>query len=374
MRFCLVSTQENWGGGEALLASVGQELLLSGHQVCWIVRADSDVLKKTEETAGTVLHATRKRGSNLRDWFGIRRALRDWNPDVVILNDTHAVPLVGSAAMFCRSPRPLRLAYKHTIFPLRSPLKYRLLCDQVVCVSEAALATVTKGGLQPRHAVVVRGGCTPVEPDSKARASVRHEFAVQADQTLLVSIGSLLECKGHRELVDAIALQDSPTKTVVLIAGEGDERENLERLIESRGLGPRVRLLGYRDDAQRLLDAADLVVHPSHAEGLSLVLIQSQMLRKPIVATAVGGAREVLATGSEACSAWIAQAQNAADLAAKISQATAAISQPSPELQEKLHKTAKRMLRDFTVKASAANLAELAASLIASGSARLAQG
>lgn len=370
MRFCLVSTQENWGGGETLLASVGKELLQSGHQVCWIVREEGDLHQKVRRNAGTVLHATKKRGSNLRDWFGIRRALRDWHPDVVILNDSHAVPLVGSAALFCRSPRPLRLAYKHTVFPLRSPLKYRLLCDQLVCVSDAALKTVIHGGLKPHHAVVVRGGCAPVKPDPGARSSVRKEFDVSADQLLLVSIGSLLECKGHVELVEALAILGPQSNSVVLIAGEGDERRKLESQIESRGLAAKVRLLGHRTDALRLLSAADLVVHPSHAEGLSLVLIQAQMLCKPIVATAVGGAQEVLAAGSPACSAWIAQPRNAADLATQIKLATAALSTPSRELEEKLQQTAAVMLRDFSVSASAAQLAELAASLLHSGSAR----
>ncbi len=351
-----------------LLASIADELRQLGHVIGWIVRDDCQLQRQVDATAGQILHATKNRGSNIRDLFAIRRAFEDWSPDVIVANDTHAVPLVGMAALFSRAPQPLRLAYKHTVFPMHSPLKYRLLCDQVVCVSDAALATVVDSGLSARHAVVVRGGCTPVESDPSARVAVRQEFGLTEDQELLVCVGSLLECKGHRDLLEAVAkLRDSHSNIVVLVAGEGEQRSCLERLIQSHGLADRFRLVGFRDDAQRLLDAADLIVHPSHAEGLSLVLIQAQMLRKPIVATAVGGASEVLAADLAACTAWIAQAQNADALAAKIAQALAVIADPQPEFQSKLHATAERMRNDFSVKSSAKHLAELAARMLAGG-------
>jgi glycosyltransferase involved in cell wall biosynthesis len=365
MRFCLVSTQEHWGGGEALLVSVGSQLLRLGHSVSCIVRHGGVVERHIAEAGATVLHATQKRGSNLSDWLAIRHALRHWSPDVVILNDSHAVPLIGSAAWFCRTPRPLRLAMKHTIFRLHSPLKYRLLSDKLICVSQAALETVLQGGLPRQHAVVIHGGCQPVTSDPSARSAVRAEFAIAPEQFLITAVGSLLDCKGHRELIAAVEqLSTSHPQIVVLIAGEGSERGNLQQQIAASGLASRVHLLGYRTDAQRLLDAADLVVHPSHAEGLSLVLIQAQMLGKPIVATAVGGTKEVLAVDSPLCSCWIAQPQDPTSLASSIAAAHSALAQPTAELQHKLANTAERMREKFTVQATTRELVELATHLL----------
>lgn len=375
MRFCLVSTQEHWGGGEALLISIGSELTRLGHSVSCIVRHGGEVERRALDAGTRVLHTTKKRGSNLADWLAIRSVLRQWSPDVVVLNDSHAVPLVGSAVWLCRSPRPLRLAIKHTIFRLHSQLKYRLLCDKLICVSQAALQTVLDGGLPRRHAEVIHGGCRPVSPTPNARQEVRTEFNLAPAQFLIVAVGSLLDCKGHRELIEAVK-QLTPTHPglVVLIAGEGEERESLQQQIDDSGLSTRVRLVGYRDDAPRLLDAADLVVHPSHAEGLSLVLIQAQMLGKPIVATAVGGTREVLAADSHECSSWIAQPRNPQSLAQCISAAHAALLIPPgdcvapdrahTELNHKLAATAARMREKFTVEASATELAELANRLL----------
>ncbi len=365
MRFCLVSTQEHWGGGEALLAAIGCELTRHGHSVSTIVRQGSEYERRAIDGNALILHATKKRGLNVADWLAIRRVLRQWSPDAVVLNDSHAVPLVGSAVWACRHPRPVRLAIKHTIFRLHSHLKYRLLSDKLICVSQAALQTVLDGGLSSRHAVMIHGGCRPPHPDATARDEVRAEFSLTPDQFLIVAVGSLLGIKGHSELIEAIgSLPLLPRPIVALIAGVGEEESNLQRQIAGSGLSSRVHLLGYRNDAERLLEAADLVVHPSHSEGLSLVLIQAQMLGKPIVATAVGGTREVLAADTPQCSAWIARPQNPQSLAECIAAAQAALMQPTPELTDKLAATAARMRHEFTVETTASKLVELTAQLL----------
>ncbi len=367
MRFCLVSTQAHWGGGESLLSSIGSELECAGHSVSWILRGASEVEIHLLGCRANILHTLNKRGSNLSDWLATLGALRRWAPDVVVLNDSHAVPLVGSAALFCRTPRPLRLAYKHTVFPLRSQLKYRLLCDRLVCVSHAARDTVVAGGLAKKHTVVIHGGCQPVTSDENARQTVREELGLGTEQRLLVSVGNLLECKGHRDLVSAMSqiIRSHPDLTAV-IAGEGEQRLPLEKQIQRLQLQTRVRLLGYRTDAQRLLDAADVVVHPSHAEGLSLVLIQAQMLCKPIVATAVGGTKEVLDIGSPTCSSWIAEPHNPQSLASQIEAALLAVDNQVVPLCAKLQATAERARADFSIQSSAAQLADLAADLAGS--------
>lgn len=354
MRFCLVSTQQHWGGGESLLASIGSQWIRAGHSVSCIVRHNCEVEQHALEHGATILHATKKRGSNLSDWWAIRRVLRDWSPDVVVLNDSHAVPLVGSAALFCRQPRPLRLAFKHTVFRLNSALKYRLLCDKMVCVSQAAMQVALDGGLPAGHAEMIHGGCQPLASEPRAREEIRTELQLAPTQRLLVSVGNLLECKGHGDLIEAMAmLTPKRPDLVAVIAGQGGEQARLEDLIASRSLERNVRLLGYRHDAQRLLDAADVVVHPSLAEGLSLVLIQAQMLGKPIVATAVGGAQEVLAVGTDECSSWIAEPSAPGSLAARITEALAAISDSNPSLELMLQATAARTREQFSVATTA---------------------
>ncbi len=366
MRFCLVSTQKHWGGGEALLHSMALELSLAAHSIGWIARRDSEVAQHLASSGQQVLHLLKGRGSNLRDWLSTVHALRTWVPDVVLLNDTHAVPLVGSATWFCRRPRPLRIAYKHTVFPLRSKLKYQLLADKMVCVSSAARETLIRGGLTPERSLVVYGGCLPPVVEFQSPQRIRHEFALSDNDPLIVCVGSLLGCKGHADLIRAMpAVVEVHPKAQLVIAGQGEELGNLQRLVDELGLTAQVKLLGYRNDADQLLAAADLVVHPSHAEGLSLVLIQAQMLCKPIVATAVGGTVEVLNVHSQdGCTSWIAQAREPASLAAQIRLALLAIKTEGADLHKRLSQTAARARQMFDLCTNTLQLSDHCARLL----------
>lgn len=369
MRFCLVSTQRHWGGGEALLLAMAKELARAAHSVSWIARGESEVAERLLASDQRVLHLLRGRGANLRDWRATLRVLRTTAPDIVILNDTHAVPLVGSASWFCRSPKPLRLAYKHTVFPLRSKLKYRLLADKLICVSAAARETLVRGGLPPEQSLVIYGGCQPPGTQSTDRALIRGELGLPADRPLAVCVGNLLECKGHLDLIQAMAeLVESEPKLLLVIAGEGVERVRLEQKIREHHLEPNVRLLGYREDAERLLAAADFVVHPSHAEGLSLVLIQAQMLGKPIVATAVGGTVEVLQAGEQGkCSSWIAAPKQPRSLAEQMRLALTAIRADADALAAGLERSAERARRMFDIRTNTQQLADQCSRLLTAG-------
>lgn len=366
MRLCLATTQQHWGGGEALLLSIAQELAASGHCITWIAREHSQVIEQLVEHKQSILHGMRKRGLNWHDWFAIVGLLRQWAPDIVVLNDTHAVPVVGAACWSLRSPRPVRLAYKHTIFPLRSKLKYQLLADQMLCVSSAARQTLLDGGIAAERCSVIYGGCHLPQVDASQVAQTREALGLQAGQRMLLCVGSLLDCKGHADLLESMpqVLQPHPNARL-FIAGEGDQRTALESQVSLLQLGSHVALLGYRSDANQLLAAADVVVHPSHAEGLSLVLILAQMLEKPIVATAVGGAAEVLqADAPEQCSSWIAQPHQPSDLANKLQAALNAISGERFALDARLSKTAARARSMFDIRVNAQQLADHCARLL----------
>jgi glycosyltransferase involved in cell wall biosynthesis len=81
------------------------------------------------------------------------------------------------------------------------------------------------------------------------------------------------------------------------IAGEGPQRSDLEAIIRDKGLTDRVLLLGHQTDAARCLAAMDIFVLPSVYEPFGLVLAEAMAMRKPVVATSVGGIPEVVADG-----------------------------------------------------------------------------
>jgi glycosyltransferase involved in cell wall biosynthesis len=77
------------------------------------------------------------------------------------------------------------------------------------------------------------------------------------------------------------------------VAGEGSERERLERLAEGSG----VTLLGVRSDVLELIRAADALCLPSEAEALPMSILEAMALERPVVATDVGGVAEQVVDG-----------------------------------------------------------------------------
>ena len=84
---------------------------------------------------------------------------------------------------------------------------------------------------------------------------------------------------------------------VLLIAGQGSLREKAQSLAEELGIAPKVFFLGVRTDIPDLMNAADAYVMSSAWEGMPMVLLEAGAVGLPVVATDVGGNREVVVDG-----------------------------------------------------------------------------
>lgn len=125
------------------------------------------------------------------------------------------------------------------------------------------------------------------------RAQCRAALGLPAEARILLSVGHLIERKGHHLAVEAMT--DLPGFHLVVV-GEGEERGRLEGLIASLGLGPRVTLAGAQPNAELALwySAADALILASGREGWANVLLEALACGTPVVATAVWGTPEVV--------------------------------------------------------------------------------
>ena len=108
----------------------------------------------------------------------------------------------------------------------------------------------------------------------------------------IVAAGVLQPRKGFDDLIEQVAQLNFDFR--LKIAGEGEQREELERLIGRLGLRGRVELLGQRDDLPKILASAHLQVINSSREGLSRVLIEGLFYSDLIISTKVAGSTEIL--------------------------------------------------------------------------------
>jgi glycosyltransferase involved in cell wall biosynthesis len=96
-------------------------------------------------------------------------------------------------------------------------------------------------------------------------------------------------------LIRAIGQQaDRRPPMLLLVIGDGSERERLESCAREVGVESAVRFLGHREDARELLAACDLYANSSISEGISLTILEAMAARLPVVATRVGGTPEIV--------------------------------------------------------------------------------
>lgn len=151
---------------------------------------------------------------------------------------------------------------------------------------------------KPERVIVVRNGLDLARFDELAAQPLQAPLPIGPEDIPVAMIGNLWPVKGHRTLVEAAALLCRRLPRVkFLCAGEGPERDYLEKRIAELGLHDRVYLLGHRLDVPAVLARARAACLCSSAEGLSNAVMEAMAARLPIVATAVGGNPELVRPG-----------------------------------------------------------------------------
>jgi len=118
------------------------------------------------------------------------------------------------------------------------------------------------------------------------------------ERPVIVTIGRLSPEKGHADLVEAVALlRDRGSVVTTVLVGDGPARAALEEKVKAAGLAERVHFPGYVTNTARILESSDLMVLPSHTEGLPNVALEALLMEVPVVATRVGGTPEVVIDG-----------------------------------------------------------------------------
>jgi glycosyltransferase involved in cell wall biosynthesis len=136
------------------------------------------------------------------------------------------------------------------------------------------------------------------------------------DARRLVCVGRLCEQKGQMLLLEAARrLRDRGATFELVLAGDGEMRDQLEALISAYRLGAVVRITGWigGDQVRDEILAARALVLPSFAEGLPVVIMEAMALRRPVISTFVAGIPELLEAGVHG---WLVPAGDTDALAA----------------------------------------------------------
>ena len=130
---------------------------------------------------------------------------------------------------------------------------------------------------------------------------VRAKLGLPADAPIYIFVGRLAAVKGVPLILEALkAVQESRPDVLLLIVGDGEERQTLERLVQRLRLGGSVRFLGMRppEEVAELIACADAGLFASYTEGFSVAMVEQLACGRPIVTTDVSGAHDLIVDGT----------------------------------------------------------------------------
>ena len=299
-----VNTERGFRGGEIQNLYLAAGLQERGHRSIVAAQSGSPLAERARERGLEVREAPMQGEFDLTAAGWLRGILRREAPHVVHYHTSHAVTL-GTLARWSRA-MPRTVATRRTSFPTRrNPLfrlKFTFRLDRVIAVSASIVDDLVEAGIpRPRLAVVHSGIDLSRYEDRADPSEFRAELGITADAPLIGCVGALAPQKGHEVLLQALASlgEERPAPHCVLV-GQGELRDRILDEARAAGLGDRVHLTGFRDDIPRVTAACDLAVLPSiSGEGSPAAVKEAMACGIPIIATDIGGVREILENGRQ---------------------------------------------------------------------------
>jgi glycosyltransferase involved in cell wall biosynthesis len=170
--------------------------------------------------------------------------------------------------------------------------------DRIICLSRKEIDEYLEEGIGRREqfTAIYNGlDLSTFEMTNKDLKEIRKGLDIEDKDYVGATIGRLTRVKGQRYLIEALPLIKKEIPNIVLlIAGDGEDIESLKSLAAASHVSSCVRFLGHREDIADILACVDCFYLTSLNEGFGIVLLEAMAMRKPIIATEVGGIPEVI--------------------------------------------------------------------------------
>lgn len=213
------------------------------------------------------------------DRWQYRRALRKWQPDIVVTYMGRATKVTPRGNYVLVS----RLGHYYDLKTYRH-------CDHWIGIAKGICNYMVDNGMPADQVKYIPNFID----ESPAEPLARDSFDTPSDQPIIFALGRLHKNKAFDTLLNAFAQVKQGT---LWLAGDGPEKNNLLDQAEALGLTDRIRFLGWRNDVNALMRTADLFVCPSRHEGLGSIIGEAWFNQCPMVATDSQGPGELIEDG-----------------------------------------------------------------------------
>ncbi len=295
-----------YGGAERQMFLLAKNLDRQKYQpiiVCRYSDALDDWIKQLD-AAGLKTYVTKTRSKNSpANLIQLLKIISLEKPDLIHAQIWNPVASKFAFAAAKIKKIPLIIT-EHDPFALRGARK---LYKQVSLKIPAKIITVSQANQElmaelysvhsKKITTIYNGIEKPISPLSDQRKLQIRKTIFQAgpETIILFSAGTLHQRKGYKHLIAAYAkIAHKFENHKLIIAGEGPERESLQKLIQNLDLAKRVVLLGYQNNVLELMQVADIFILPSLKEAFGLVILEAMQSGLPVIASQVGGIPEII--------------------------------------------------------------------------------
>jgi glycosyltransferase involved in cell wall biosynthesis len=250
--------------------------------------------------------------SDIKVAWRLRKLIRETRPHVLHTHTAKAGAVGRVAAALSGDARPLVLVHTfhgHVLRgyfgPVRTWVFARLerrlaaLSDALVAVSPQVRDELAALRVAPAARIaVIRLGLDLEQrtaAKSGARVRMRAELGIGEDQFVVAWLGRMTEIKRVDHLLHAFARLEADA--VLMLAGDGPLRPQLEQLAASLGITERCCFIGYVNDVGAIYQTADAIALTSANEGTPVTLIEASAAGRPVISTDVGGVADVVNDG-----------------------------------------------------------------------------
>lgn len=290
-----------WGGQEIRVLTEARGVARLGHDVRLAAPAESRIFREAPRfgVRAAALPIGRK---GLRGIAAMRSLLAGGRFDVV---NTHSSTDTWLAALACAAlpdaPPIVRTRHISAPMPRNAATRwlYRRATARIVTTGERLRAQVMEEARVDADRVVSiptgidLGHFVPGE-----RNAARDAIGIAHDAPVVGIVATLRSWKGHRHLLEAFAAM-ARTDSMLVVVGDGPQRETLEAQAAALGIAPRVRFCGNQADVAPWLQAFDVFCLPSYAnEGVPQALMQAMACGLAVVTTPVGSILEIVQDGA----------------------------------------------------------------------------
>jgi glycosyltransferase involved in cell wall biosynthesis len=306
-------SSEGWGGQEIRVLTEAEDLRDRGHQVAILCRPESALALRARGCGLPVVPDRMPFALDPRTVIRMAAHFRRWRAQVVVTHSSIDSWCAGLAARLTGVPV---VRMRHLSVPLRpnpvSRFVYDRLCDRVVTTGEAIRGQfIQRLGLPPTKVTSIPTGVDlgRFDPSRADPMRLRKELDLDGGIPLVAMIGVLRSWKGHLVFLRTMGrIREVRPEVRALFVGDGPFRSVIEDAIRRQGLGDAVHLLGHREDIPEILGGVDVVASASTAaEGIPQALLQALAMRRPVVASDVGGVPEIIRPGE---TGWLVPADD----------------------------------------------------------------